>query len=166
MKPAFLAASPGFVQAARLGQGQDRAADVWGRRGWTLIGRPLLKRARPKTPRGKRCPATRQLVQNQPLWHFMNHLLNRVSDPSPAVQLNRLLDAAHKNGITLNVMFAYEDTLTRQWARDVFGAVTPLARRAASTTWWKIGEFRSPGVLAGAVSTAMRADVVVVATHA
>src|SRR5205823_14046115 len=32
-------------------------------------------------------------------------------------------------------------------------------------TWWKIGELNQPGVLAGAVSMAMRAKLIVVATR-
>ena len=33
-------------------------------------------------------------------------------------------------------------------------------------TWWRIGDLSQPGVLAGAVSTALRADMIVVAIRA
>jgi hypothetical protein len=96
----------------------------------------------------------------------MNNNHKTIPNSSPSQQLSLRLNRSLKVGTTLNLMVIYEDTATRQWARQIYDDVNPALRRAAYATWWKIGEFSSPGVLAGAVSTAMRADVVVVATRA
>ena len=67
----------------------------------------------------------------------------------------------------LNLVIVYEDTPTRQWAGEVCQRVANLVgAEAVRTTWWKLGELTEPAVLAGAVSTALRADVLVVAIHA
>ena len=65
---------------------------------------------------------------------------------------------------TLNVVLVYEDTATHEWAREVHARVSQVAGgESVRSTWWNVGDFNQPGVLAGAVSTAMRADVVVIA---
>ena len=61
----------------------------------------------------------------------------------------------------LSVMCLYEDDATQKRASATCATVvngTPVARRTA----WKLADLREPGVLAGAVHTAMRADVIVV----
>jgi hypothetical protein len=61
----------------------------------------------------------------------------------------------------------YEDAVARQWAGEVFERVAQLVGKdALRSTWWKMSDLNQPAVLAGAVSTAMRADVIVVAIHA
>jgi len=68
---------------------------------------------------------------------------------------------------TLNVTVVYHDARTQAWARDVYGKMSRLAGSTpVRATWWKISDLVEPGVLAGAVSTAMRADVVMVAIDA
>jgi len=60
----------------------------------------------------------------------------------------------------LSVMCLYQDTLTHKQAATAFHSAvngTPVRQQ----TWWKLHDFRQPGVLAGAVHTAMRADVIV-----
>ena len=70
-------------------------------------------------------------------------------------------------GYSLNVVFLYQDSPTRKWTKELYERVTNLAGpHTARATWWRISDLREPGVLAGAVSTAMRADVVVVAVRA
>jgi hypothetical protein len=67
----------------------------------------------------------------------------------------------------LNLTVVYEDSPTRQWALEVHETVTKLAGpESVRATWWKVSNLRLPGVLAGAVSTAMRADVIVVSIRA
>ena len=67
----------------------------------------------------------------------------------------------------LNLTVVYHDARTQAWAREVYDRVTKLAGREwVRATWWKISDLVEPGVLAGAVSTAMRAEVVVVAIDA
>jgi hypothetical protein len=67
----------------------------------------------------------------------------------------------------LSLTVVYEDLPTRLWARSFCGRVAELVGQdAVRCTWWKIGELSEPAVLAGAVSTAMRADVLVIAIRA
>jgi hypothetical protein len=61
----------------------------------------------------------------------------------------------------------YHDSQTHAWAREAYERIRRLAgENTMRATWWKISDLIEPGVLAGAVSTAMRADVIVVAIHA
>ena len=82
-------------------------------------------------------------------------------------RLKKLLASLSESDQRLHAMFFYEDTPTQMWATEIFEqakeCVSPTALQA---TWWKLDDLTQPGVLAGAVSKAMRADIVVVATHA
>lgn len=70
-------------------------------------------------------------------------------------------------GHGLNLALVYEDAESRRWAREVYERVARVAGLGSlRATWWRIGDLTAPGVLAGAVSTAMHADVIVVATRA
>jgi hypothetical protein len=71
-------------------------------------------------------------------------------------------------GYTLNVTLAYQDSQTRAWAREVYEQICKLAggEEVVRATWWNIGELGEPGVLAGAVSKAIRADAIVLAVRA
>jgi hypothetical protein len=63
-----------------------------------------------------------------------------------------------------NITVVYEDAAAQQWARDrCEQRFTGVAKERNHFTWWKLGEFSEPAVLAGAVSKAMQADVIVVA---
>jgi hypothetical protein len=67
----------------------------------------------------------------------------------------------------LNVAVVYQDEPTRQWAREVCERVGKLlGNDAVRSTWWKMSGLTEPAVLAGAVSVAIRADVVIIAIHA
>ncbi len=67
----------------------------------------------------------------------------------------------------LNVTVVYEDEPTRRWAGEVCDRVASLVGRdALRPTWWKLGDLGEPAVLAGAVSTTLRADVIIIAIHA
>jgi hypothetical protein len=65
-----------------------------------------------------------------------------------------------------NVMVVYEDAAACEWAREHCAEMVmgPDAKDVRST-WWKLNDLSHPAVLAGAVSKAMRADVVVVAVR-
>ena len=66
-----------------------------------------------------------------------------------------------------NVTVIYQDASTRKWARQFCAQIESLVGvRACRMTWWKVGDLSEPGVLAGAVSTALRADVFIVALQA
>ena len=70
-------------------------------------------------------------------------------------------------GRNLGVTLVYHDPPTHAWAGEVYERLRKLAGKdSVRATWWKISDLMEPGVLAGAVSTAMRADVVVVALDA
>jgi hypothetical protein len=96
----------------------------------------------------------------------MNRTLKHGAVSSPGARLNQLLTASLRAERTSNLVFVYEDTQTRKWAREIFDCVNPKVRASARTTWWKLSDLREAGVLAVAVSTAMRAEVVVVCTRA
>jgi hypothetical protein len=86
------------------------------------------------------------------------HVLER---DAALVQVTRA-PAPEDNGLNLTIV--YHDARTHAWAREVYDRVAALmGKEWVRTTWWKISDLVEPGVLAGAVSTAMRAQVIVVA---
>ena len=67
----------------------------------------------------------------------------------------------------LNVVVVYEDALSREWAMGVYERVAKVVGHdGVQTSWWQISDLCEPGVLAGAVSTTLRADVIVVSIRA
>ena len=63
----------------------------------------------------------------------------------------------------MNVVIVYENEQTRSWAEKVFHkAISGNGKHPVRSTWWKLDDLSQPPVLAGAVSTAMRADLIVV----
>jgi hypothetical protein len=67
----------------------------------------------------------------------------------------------------LNVVVAYQDLLTREWAREVCSRTT---RRVGTgffrSTWWKTDFLAHPQLFAKAIEAAIRADVMIVSVHA
>jgi hypothetical protein len=59
-------------------------------------------------------------------------------------------------------MVVYQDAHTRKWATNFYPAKVKGCEQV-KCTWWNLNDLSEPGVLAGAVSTAIRADVIVVA---
>jgi hypothetical protein len=81
--------------------------------------------------------------------------------------LTKFIAGCHGSNHGLDLTLVYEDAETRQWAKELHEQLARLAGTATiRATWWKLSELSQPGVLAGAASTAMRADIVVVATRA
>src|SRR5262245_24286755 len=81
--------------------------------------------------------------------------------------LDKLVFVCPKSTSPVNLVMVYEDEVTREWARGVYERVARLAgKNGVRPTWWRLNNLTEPGVLAAAVSTGMRADVVVVASAA
>jgi hypothetical protein len=82
-------------------------------------------------------------------------------------RLEKVVMMPHQPRAALNAVFLYEDDETREWARAAYERLCGLAgEHPVRATWWKLNNLFEPGVLAAAVSTAMRAGVVVVAVRA
>jgi hypothetical protein len=82
-------------------------------------------------------------------------------------RLEKLIAISPKDGSALNIAVIYEDAQTREWARGAYERVTKVAaEHGVRPTWWNLENLGDPGVLAAAVSTAMRADVIVLAARA
>jgi hypothetical protein len=89
--------------------------------------------------------------------------MNRKSAFKPGDGKNRSRAAKR----ALNVTVVYQDAPTRRWAGQLCDRVeTLVGAENVRCTWWKMLDLGEPGVLAGAVSLALRADVIVVAFHA
>jgi len=81
-------------------------------------------------------------------------------------RLDKLVAHSSASGYGLNVTVVYEEAATRKWAREIYERATRVAGvEALRATWWKLTDLSEPGVLAGAVSTAMRSDVIIVASR-
>jgi hypothetical protein len=94
-------------------------------------------------------------------------LMKQTTVSEQIIRLDRLAKDAAAAGDALNLTVVYEDADTRKWAREVYDRTTKLTGpQRIRATWWKISDLSAPGVLAGAVSTAMRADAIVIATRA
>src|ERR1051325_5632814 len=81
-------------------------------------------------------------------------------------RLEKLITISPKSG-PLNIALVYEDAQTREWAGEAYELISKLAgKQGVRPTWWNLENLGEPGVLAAAVSTAMRADVIVLAARA
>src|ERR1041385_3270230 len=79
-------------------------------------------------------------------------------------QLDKLVLLPVDRHASLNLVLVYEDAESREWARAAHDRLARLARKhPVRPTLWKLNNLSEPGVLAAAVSTAMRADIIVVA---
>ena len=65
------------------------------------------------------------------------------------------------------IIFVYQDDEARAWAKELSERIETLAGdEGVQASWWKISDLTAPGILAGAVSSALRADLIVVASRA
>jgi hypothetical protein len=81
--------------------------------------------------------------------------------------LDKLVLSVAAAGRPLNITLIYEDIWTQQWANDICELVKRKAgSQEVRPMWWKLDNLSEPGVLAGAVSTALRADIIIVSTLA
>jgi hypothetical protein len=82
-------------------------------------------------------------------------------------RLDRLVPVTGRPGACVNAVFLYEDATTREWAREAHDRIVKLAgKETIRPTWWRLDNLSAPGILAAAASTAMRADVIVIAVSA
>jgi hypothetical protein len=73
----------------------------------------------------------------------------------------------HRDKYVLKLCVLYHDDQTRQWAQEVHTQARKLVgRQSLKATWWNIQVLNEPAVLAGAVTTAMHSDVIVLAIRA
>lgn len=79
--------------------------------------------------------------------------------------LNEVIGSFPAPAVARNALFVYQDGQTRDWAREAHEHLAILAGGDLRSTWWKLGDLSQPGVLAGAVSKAIRAELVVVAVQ-
>ena len=88
--------------------------------------------------------------------------------PGQLSSLHHLVPAPIKAQRVVSVTVVYEDAAACQWAREACEQMPLLAgsKGIVHTTWWNLNELSQPAVLAGAVSKAIRADVIVVAIRA
>jgi hypothetical protein len=89
--------------------------------------------------------------------------------PSPSerlTQLDSLVRGMLGGGQGPRATFLYQDEETRTWAREIYERMAKLARNeGVRASWWKIDDLSAPGILAGAVSSAVKSDVIVVASR-
>ncbi len=65
---------------------------------------------------------------------------------------------------TSRAMLLYQDAESRKWAEEVYAKLgTSNGKKPLVSTWWNVNDLCHPGVLAGAVSTALRAELFIVA---
>lgn len=64
-----------------------------------------------------------------------------------------------------NVLVIYEDGATHRWAGQALSDNLGSGRNNARTTWWRMSDLEEPAVLAGAVSSALRANLIIVAVR-
>src|SRR6185369_16925680 len=87
----------------------------------------------------------------------------RKSDANPIACLGKLVTGLPAARV-MNVTVVYEDFLTRKWAGEVFQKLeTMVGTDAVRGSWWNLADLGEPAVLAGAVSQAMRSDMIVLA---
>jgi hypothetical protein len=83
----------------------------------------------------------------------------------PLLQQQSVVTPGSESGLAVTVI--YQDAVTRQWALEVWERVAGLVGAAAlHVCWWKLEDLSQSAVLAEAVSTALRADVLMVAIRA
>jgi hypothetical protein len=81
-------------------------------------------------------------------------------------RLDKVVTVSSDAKAAINITMLYEDDETREWAREAFNRVVKLAGdQPVRPTWWRLANLDQPGVLAAASSTAMRADVIVIAVR-
>lgn len=94
-------------------------------------------------------------------------LMTAMPDASESLErLPALVRTLLGTGRGPSVTFVYQDDQTHTWAKGVSQRIARLAgEEGVRESWWKISDLNAPGILAGAVSSALRADLIVVATR-
>jgi hypothetical protein len=85
----------------------------------------------------------------------------------PVNDLDKLIAGVSGSKKGPRIAFVYQDEEARGWAKEISEKITKVAgQQGVQASWWKISDLTAPGILAGAVSSALRADLIVVATRA
>ncbi len=84
----------------------------------------------------------------------------------PFAQIDKIMRGLLGSGQGPSVTFVYEDNQTHDWAKELHQRMAKIAgSEGVRASWWKIADLSAPGILAGAVSSAVRADIIVVASR-
>src|SRR5258705_7038341 len=90
-------------------------------------------------------------------------VVNQISAIKALARLSPRSDAIPRD-YHLNIVLVYEDERTHRWSREVLARMREVAgEQSVRSTCWNIADFKESGVLAGAVSMAMKADIIVAA---
>jgi hypothetical protein len=85
-------------------------------------------------------------------------------DPNPMMSLEKLVTGLPTAEYTLNVTVVYQDGQSRKWAGEIYQKLESiLGAKSVRATWWNLADLMQPGVMAGAVSKAIRSDMIIVA---
>jgi len=92
--------------------------------------------------------------------------MTRKTDANAIANLEKLVTGMPTTEYELKITVVYDDSSTRKRAGEVFETVEAnLGARAVRGTWWNLGDLAQPGVLAGAVSQAMRSDMIIISVR-
>jgi hypothetical protein len=90
----------------------------------------------------------------------------RRSEANAVGNLEKLVTGLPAAEYVMNVTVLYDDAQTRRQAGQLYMKVESLlGRNALRGSWWKLADLVQPGVLAGAVSKAIRSDMIVLAVR-
>jgi hypothetical protein len=93
-------------------------------------------------------------------------IMPRKLDNSPMAGLEKLVTSLPAADYALNISIVYDHAQSRKWAGDVYRRVEDaLGIDSVKAMWWNVCDLAEPGVLAGAVSTAIRADMIIIAVQ-
>lgn len=89
-----------------------------------------------------------------------------IKKTSSLARLHNVISGLLGTGRGPSVTYLYQDEPSHAWAKELHARILRLAvTEGVRATWWKIHDLHIPGILAGAVSTAVRADIIVVAAR-
>jgi hypothetical protein len=72
-----------------------------------------------------------------------------------------------ESAYALKIVGVYQDSITREWARQMCHPVTQgIGDEWVLNTWYQVNDLGDTGILLDAVHAALRADVIVVSVHA
>jgi hypothetical protein len=90
--------------------------------------------------------------------------MRRRSDANKLGSLEKLVTGLPASECAMEITVVYDDAQTHTWAVEVYQKIQGiLGAQAVRGTWWNVADLAEPGVLAGAVSKAIRSDLIVVA---
>ncbi|HLH57312.1 MAG TPA: hypothetical protein VKY92_27280 [Verrucomicrobiae bacterium] len=82
---------------------------------------------------------------------------------NPLASLDKLITGLPTAEYVMNMTVLYDDASSRGAATAIYSKVQSVVGFSAlKGTWWKLGDLRHAGVLAGAVSKAIRSDMIVI----